>query len=87
LPDGGLPGDHRSAIDTAGIFTLSSYEAILYGMDFLRVECDRWFGKNRPPSRVPPNIAGRLKMAANRLPTHEEWLRHVVGMPEYQVSG
>jgi tryptophan halogenase len=87
LPDGGLPGDHRSAIDTAGIFTLSSYEAILYGMDFLRVECDRWFGKNRPPSRVPPNIARRLQLAANRLPTHEEWLRRVVGMPGYQVSG
>ena len=86
LPDGGLPGDHRSAIDTAGIFTLSSYEAILYGMDFLREECDRWFGKDRPPSRVPPNIARRLQMAANELPTHEKWLRQVIGMPEYQVQ-
>lgn len=87
LPDGGWPGDHRSPVDTAGIFTLSSYEAILYGMDFLREECDQWFGNNRPRSRVPPNIARRLQMAAENLPTHEEWLKRVVGMPEYQVAG
>lgn len=87
LPGGGLPGDNRSAIDTAGIFTLSSYEAILYGMDFLRAECDQWFGRERPPSRVPPIIARRLQMATSRLPTHEEWLRRVTGMPAYPASG
>jgi tryptophan halogenase len=86
LPDGGLPGDQRGPIDTAGVFTLSSYEAILYGMDFLREECDAWFGRDRPPSRVPPGIARRLQMAANRLPSHEEWLRRVVGMPQYPVG-
>lgn len=86
LPDAGLPGDHRTPIDTAGVFTLSSYEAILYGMDFLRQECDRWFGKHRPPSRVPPGIARRLQLAAAKLPSHEEWLVHVAGMPRYPVS-
>jgi hypothetical protein len=25
-------------------------------------------------------------MAANELPTHEEWLRRVVGMPAYPVQ-
>jgi tryptophan halogenase len=54
-------------------------------MDFLREECDRWFGKNRPLARVPSNIARRLQMATNKLPTHEEWLRSVVHMPEYPV--
>jgi tryptophan halogenase len=87
LPDDGLPGDRRSPIDTAGVFTLSSYEAILYGMDFLRDECDAWFGKDRPATRVPAGIARRLQMAANRLPSHEEWLKSVAGMPAYPAGG
>jgi tryptophan halogenase len=86
LPSGGLPGDHRSPIDTAGIFTLTSYEAILYGMDFLNAECDQWFGKSRPPSRVPPGISRRLLMAPENLPPHDEWLRQVVGMQHFPKS-
>jgi tryptophan halogenase len=91
LPTGGQPGDHRSPVDTAGIFTLSSYEAILYGMDFLREECDQWFGKGRPPSRVPPSIQKRLQMAPQNLPPHDVWLKQVIGMQDFpgsdQVSG
>lgn len=86
LPDGGLPGDHRSAVDTAGIFTLSSYEAILYGMDFLRDECDSWFGAKRPSSRVPVQIARRVQLAKSNLPSHEEWLQKVVGMNRYPIT-
>jgi len=91
LQTGGQPGDHRSPVDTAGIFTLSSYEAILYGMDFLRDECDEWFGKDRPPSRVPPSIQKRLQMAPQNLPPHDVWLKQVLGMQDFpgsdQVSG
>ena len=83
LHDGGLPGDHRPPVDTAGVFGLSSYEAILYGMDFLRDECDRWYGKRRPPSRVLAPIGQRLGMAEARLPSHADWLRHVCGMSNY----
>jgi len=86
LESGGLPGDHRSPVDTAGVFTLSSYEAILYGMDFLRPECDRWFGANRPPSRVAAGIARRLQIAPAKLPAHDEWLRRVVGMQDFPTS-
>jgi len=86
LPSGGLPGDHRSPVDTAGIFTLSSYEPILYGMDFLSAECDQWFGKARPPSRVSSGIMRRLKTAPQNLPPHDQWLRHVVGMRDYPKS-
>jgi tryptophan halogenase len=81
-----LPGDHRSPIDTGGIFTLSSYEAILYGMDFLKEECDQWFGKNRPPSQVPYTIARRLQMAPQKLPHHDQWLKHVVGMRDFPTT-
>lgn len=83
LQSDGLPGDHRSPIDTGGVFTLSSYEAILYGMDFLKDECDQWFGCNRPPSQVPARIASRLAAAPHKLPPHDVWLQRVIGMPEY----
>ena len=85
LPGGDLPGDNRSAIDTAGVFTLSSYEAILYGMDFLRAECDGWFGRSRPATQVQPNIARRVQMASQHLPPHDVWLKHVTGMEDYPV--
>ncbi len=85
LPSGGLPGDHRSPIDTGGVFSLSSYEAILYGMDFLREECDQWFGSNRRASQVPQRIADRLRIAPQKLPPHDVWLKHFVGMPDYKA--
>lgn len=85
LPSGDIAGDHRSPIDTAGVFSLSSYEAILYGMDFLREECGQWYGSRRPPSRVPQSIATRLQAAPHKLPTHDAWLKRVIGMADYPV--
>ena len=82
-PSGNLPGDHRSPIDTAGVFTLSSYEAILYGMDFLRTECDSWYGSNRPAPQIPGRITERLRVAPHKLPAHDLWLQRTVGMPDY----
>jgi len=84
LPGAGLPGDHRPPVDTAGIFGLESYEAILYGMDFLAEECDEWFGKNRPTTQVPGFIIERLRRAPQAYPPHDAWLRQVVGMPDYK---
>jgi tryptophan halogenase len=85
LHSGGLAGDHRSPIDTAGVFTLSSYEAILYGMDFLHAECDQWFGRDRLASQVPQRIADRLRVAPQKLPPHDLWLKRVVNMPDYKA--
>ena len=81
LPDGGLPGDHRPPVDTGDLFGLDSYEHILYGMDFLRSECDAWFGGERPPSSVAPLVARRVAAAPNLLPQHHRWLEQAVGMP------
>ncbi|MDH4107973.1 MAG: tryptophan 7-halogenase [Gammaproteobacteria bacterium] len=83
LPSGGLPGDHRSPVDTGGVFTLSSYEAILYGMDFLRTECDQWFGADRPPTRVIKGIQDKVNIAPQKLPPHDVYLKRVAGMPDY----
>ncbi len=84
LPSAGLPGDHRPPVDTAGLFGLESYEAILYGMDFLAEECDEWFGTNRPETRVPGFIIERLRRAPQAFQPHDAWLRQFVGMPDYQ---
>ena len=83
LPTGGYPGDHRSPIDTASIFGIDSYEAILYGMDFLRDECDQWFGKHRPASSIAGTVLDRLAAAPQKLPPHAVWLNRVVGMPPW----
>jgi tryptophan halogenase len=77
------PGDNRGPVDTGGVFGLSSYEAILYGMDFLRDECGQWFGKDRPPSRISPQIVERMEAAALQLPEHDKWLQQFVGMADY----
>lgn len=77
--------DNRAPIDTAGVFSLSSYEAILYGMDFLRDECDQWFGTSRPASRAQPKIARRVQIASQMLPAHDAWLKHVTGMADFPV--
>lgn len=86
LPTGGIPGDHRPPIDTSTIFGIESYEAILYGMEFLASECDEWFGPQRPDSRVPKYIIDRLTEAPRSLPPHDVWLRRVLGMRDFNVS-
>lgn len=86
LPDGDLPGDHRAPVDTATLFGIDNYEAVLYGMDFLAEECDRWFGQERPKTRIPKQIVENLRRVPDILPPHAVWLQKVVGMPEYRVS-
>jgi tryptophan halogenase len=86
LPSGGLPGDHRSPVDTGDLFGLDSHEAILYGMDFLREQSEEWFGADRPPTRIPAMLGKRLAAAPQKLPPHALWLQRVLGMPDYPTS-
>jgi len=86
LPSGGLPGDHRSPIDTGDLFGLDSHEAILYGMDFLRSQSEEWFGLHRPPTQIPAMLGERLAAAPQKLPPHALWLQRVLGMPDYSTS-
>ena len=60
-----------------------SYEAVLYGMDFLREECESWFGSNRPPPAVNRQVLDAMEKAQKHLPPHDIWLRKVVNMGEY----
>lgn len=87
LPSGGLPGDHRSAVDTAELFGIDSYEHILYGMDFLREECDASFGADRMPSQAAPLVEQRVAAAPGKLAPHAAWLEQaldidIVGKPD-----
>ncbi len=86
LPTGNVPGDHRGPIDTAGLWNHESYEAILYGMEFLDQECDEWFGKNRPKTRIMKAIFDVLSLAPQKLPVHDVWLKRVLDMPEYRTT-
>jgi tryptophan halogenase len=86
LPAGNLPGDHRAPVDTAALFGIENYEAVLYGMGFLAEECDLWFGEKRPKTRIPRQIVENLRRAPDALPPHAVWLQQAVGMPQYPVS-
>ena len=78
--------DQRPAVDTAGLWNHESYEAILYGMDFLRGESLEWFGEHRPKTRVRKRIIEDLQRASRVLPKHDEFLKRALGMPDYPVS-
>lgn len=86
LPTSGTPGDHRAPIDTSTIFGIESYEAILYGMEFLAEESEEWFGSERSASRVPKYIIDRLTEAPRTLPPHDVWLQNVAKMPKFRAA-
>ena len=78
------PGaDNRAPIDTAGLWNYESYEAILYGMDYFRDECDQWFGPNRPRPGLLRQVAERLAVVRKKLPPHDLWLQRFAGMKAY----
>ncbi len=74
-------------VDTGQLWNHESYECILYGMDYLRQESERWFGKVRPAPQVHPAILMRLQMARQKIPPHDYWLKQVLAMPDYPVQG
>jgi len=83
LSSGDFPGDHRSPVDTAGLWNHESYETILFGMDFLREECKAMYGDNLPKPKVVQQVFDRLRLAPQLLPPHDLWLQRNVGMQIY----
>jgi len=86
LASGAEQGDYRGPIDTAGLWDEQNYECVLYGMDFLKQECDAWFGTERPGSQVATDVRERLKVASSMLPTHSQWLQRFCDMPDYDTQ-
>ena len=78
--------DQRPAVDTAGLWNHESYEAILYGMDYLAEESRAWFGERRPATRIRQRILDDLQLARRVLPRHDHFLQQVFGMPDYAAA-
>jgi len=79
-------GDSRSPIDTGGLWNHHSYEAILYGMDFLRDECAEWYGEDRPRPAIQRKVLDAVNTARDKLPPHDVWLQRMVGMANYSKT-
>jgi tryptophan halogenase len=79
----GRPGDGRNPVDTGRLWNHHSYEAILYGMDFLRDECNEWFGNERPRPAVHRQVLDTINSAKDQLPPHDVWLQRMAGMTDY----
>ncbi len=86
LASGGPLGDNRYPIDTGRLWNHHSYEAILFGMDFLRDECNEWYGEQRPRPAVHKKVLDAIDVARNKLPPHDVWLKRMVGMADYSKS-
>jgi len=78
--------DNRYPIDIGRLWNHYSYEAILYGMDFLNVECREWYGENRPRPAVLQEVLDAIKAAPDKLPPHDVWLKRMVGMADYSET-
>jgi len=83
---GSAPGDNRPPIDTGRLWNHFSYQAILYGMDFLRDECREWYGENRPRPAVLKQVLDAIATGPDKLPPHDVWLKQMVGMADYRKS-
>jgi len=79
-------GDNRYPIDTGRLWNHHSYEAILFGMDFLRDECNEWYGEQRPRPAVHKKVLDAISAARSKLPPHDVWLKRMVGMADYSKS-
>ena len=78
--------DTRAPSDTGALWDYSSYEAILYGMDFLAEECQAWYGNKRYQPPIHGKVLEALQKAPKILPRHEAFLRMSLGMPDYPTK-
>lgn len=77
--------DPRPPVDAAGLWDHTSYEAILYGMDF-RGEEFAPLGDDRPPSRPTARVVDTIRGGAQALPPHHVWLHKTLGMTPWPTS-
>ena len=77
--------DDRPPSGSAGLWDHTSYEAILFGMDFRGDEFAK-LGDQRAPSRPLNMVIQALQAAPKRLPPHHIWLHQALGMPAWPIS-
>ena len=77
--------DPRPPVDTGSLWDHSSYEAILFGMDFRGPEFEA-HGENRPRSQMLELVTNVLRAAPSRLAPHHAWLHHNLGMKAWPTG-
>lgn len=77
--------DPRPPVDTAGLWDHTSYEAILFGMDF-RGEEFAPLGQHRDPSRPAPQVIETIQSGARSLPPQHIWLHQTLGMTPWPIA-
>lgn len=78
--------DDRPPVDTGSLWNHSSYEAILFGMDFRGPEFEKHFGKTRKPASVVDFVIQAIQNAPKALPPHHIWLHHALGMKAWEIN-
>lgn len=78
--------DERPPVDTGGLWSQSSYEAILFGMDFRGPEFEAALGNDRWPSRPVQFVIEAIQKAPKELPPHHVWLHHALGMKAWEAK-
>lgn len=71
--------DPRAPVDAAGLWDHTSYEAILFGMDFRGPEFAE-LGTDRPNSHPARAVIETIQAGAKALPPHHIWLHQALGM-------
>ncbi len=78
-------GDTRPAVDDAGIWNNHNYMFVMYSMGFEN-SSDLFQYDHPAPSKIHPVVEQRLRMAQANFPTHADWLKVKLGMPDYPTA-
>lgn len=78
--------DDRPPIDTGSLWDYSSYESILFGMDFRGPEFESKLARERQPAKVISFIIDAIQRAPKALPPHHIWLHHALGMNAWESA-
>lgn len=78
--------DNRPPVDTGSLWNHSSYEAILFGMDFRGPEFETNMGAARKGAIPVPFVIKAIQKAPKELPPHHIWLHLALGMNKWDVG-
>lgn len=78
--------DDRPPVDTGSLWNHSSYEAILFGMDFRGPEFADSLGSERKGAIPVPFVIDAIQKAPKELPPHHIWLHLALGMNKWDVG-
>jgi len=78
-------GDTRPPVDDAGIWNHHNYMFVMYSMGFEN-RSDVFRYDNPATARLHPVVQQRLQFAQSRFPSHADWLKAKLDMPDYPLA-